>query len=81
MGNRSGTGLYVGDHCQAIEWVLEAGKLGDGWKPLVSFEDGIRITVRWYLDHKDWMQHVVSGDYLKFYEKTIRIVNFSLNEI
>jgi len=40
-----------------------------GWKPRVSFEDGIRSTIRWYLDHKDWMQHVLSGDYLKFYEK------------
>lgn len=40
-----------------------------GWKPLVSFDDGMRSTIRWYLDHKDWMQHVLSGDYLKFYEK------------
>jgi dTDP-glucose 4,6-dehydratase len=40
-----------------------------GWKPCVSFDDGIRSTIRWYLDHKDWMQHVLSGDYMKFYEK------------
>ena len=40
-----------------------------GWRPEVPFEQGIRSTIRWYLDHKDWMQHVLSGDYLKFYEK------------
>jgi dTDP-glucose 4,6-dehydratase len=40
-----------------------------GWRPETQFEDGIRSTIRWYLDHKDWMNHVISGDYLKFYEK------------
>jgi dTDP-glucose 4,6-dehydratase len=40
-----------------------------GWKPQISFEVGIRSTIRWYLDHKEWMQQVLSGEYLRFYEK------------
>ncbi|MHB8163111.1 MAG: dTDP-glucose 4,6-dehydratase [Methanoregula sp.] len=44
-------------------------KMETGWKPQISFETGIRSTIRWYLDHRDWMQHVISGEFLKFYEK------------
>lgn len=32
-----------------------------GWLPKTSFEDGIRKTVHWYLDHKEWWEHVLSG--------------------
>jgi pyruvate dehydrogenase E2 component (dihydrolipoamide acetyltransferase) len=34
-----------------------------GWKPAQTFETGIRETVRWYLDHAQWVADVVSGDY------------------
>ena len=34
-----------------------------GWKPAETFESGIRKTVRWYLDHADWVAHVQSGAY------------------
>jgi dTDP-glucose 4,6-dehydratase len=34
-----------------------------GWKPLYSFEDGLRSTVRWYLENLDWSDHVQSGAY------------------
>jgi dTDP-glucose 4,6-dehydratase len=34
-----------------------------GWRPAETFETGIRKTVRWYLDHADWVQHVQSGAY------------------
>ncbi len=40
-----------------------------GWRPEVSFETGIRSTIRWYLNHPGWMERVISGDYLSFYEK------------
>jgi dTDP-glucose 4,6-dehydratase len=39
-----------------------------GWKPVETFESGIRKTVRWYLDSPDWVQGVVSGDYRKWVE-------------
>jgi dTDP-glucose 4,6-dehydratase len=40
-----------------------------GWKPAETFDTGIRKTVRWYLDHQDWVRNVQSGDYLKWLDK------------
>lgn len=40
-----------------------------GWQPSLTFEDGLRLTVDWYLSHEDWLQHVVNGDYEKYYER------------
>ena len=39
-----------------------------GWSPQVSFETGLRQTVRWYLDHQDWAKRVISGEYRTYYE-------------
>jgi dTDP-glucose 4,6-dehydratase len=40
-----------------------------GWKPVETFETGIRKTVQWYLDNQDWVSHVQSGDYRNWVEK------------
>ncbi|MGB8078208.1 MAG: dTDP-glucose 4,6-dehydratase [Gallionella sp.] len=40
-----------------------------GWKPAETFETGIRKTVQWYLDNRDWVSHVQSGDYRNWVEK------------
>jgi dTDP-glucose 4,6-dehydratase len=39
------------------------------WEHTVPFDEGIARTVRWYLDHREWMANVISGEYTKFYEK------------
>jgi dTDP-D-glucose 4,6-dehydratase len=39
------------------------------WKPLESFETGIRKTIQWYLDHQEWVKNVNSGDYKKWIQK------------
>jgi len=39
-----------------------------GWKPTVTFEDGITKTIDWYVNNKDWLKHVVSGQYQHYYE-------------
>ena len=46
-------------------YAIDASKIEHelGWKPLESFETGLRKTVRWYLDNPDWVAHVVSGEY------------------
>ena len=46
-------------------YAIDARKLQRelGWKPAETFETGIRKTVRWYLDHADWVAHVQSGAY------------------
>ncbi|EIJ45193.1 dTDP-glucose 4,6-dehydratase [Herbaspirillum sp. GW103] len=46
-------------------YAIDAGKLERelGWRPAETFETGIRKTVRWYLDHADWVENVTSGTY------------------
>jgi dTDP-glucose 4,6-dehydratase len=39
-----------------------------GWRPQVTFEDGLRRTVRWYLDNADWVHSVQTGDYQRWME-------------
>jgi dTDP-glucose 4,6-dehydratase len=40
-----------------------------GWEPETKFENGIVKTIKWYLDHKDWWEEIVSGDYKNYYAK------------
>lgn len=39
-----------------------------GWEPSLQFEEGIEKTVRWYLEHQEWLDNITSGEYEKFYE-------------
>lgn len=39
-----------------------------GWYPETKYEDGIKKTIKWYLDNKDWMESVTSGEYKKYYD-------------
>jgi len=39
-----------------------------GWTPAESFESGLRATVRWYLEHREWWERVRSGAYRDYYE-------------
>lgn len=110
--------LYVGDHCKAIDLILNKGRLGQvynvgghnekknidivniileqiaeskskieyvgdrkghdrryainpekiyrelGWLPETKFEDGIKATIRWYLDNPEWLSNILNGSYL-----------------
>lgn len=40
-----------------------------GWEPETKFSDGIKKTIQWYLDNKDWWQHIISGEYREYYKK------------
>lgn len=40
-----------------------------GWKPSYTFEEGMDVTIKWYLENLEWMEDVISGDYMKYYEK------------
>ena len=40
-----------------------------GWLPATPFAEGIRKTIRWYLDHEDWWKPIISGEYQHYYEK------------
>ncbi len=40
-----------------------------GWKPSYSFEQGMKETIQWYLENTKWIEHIISGDYAKNYDK------------
>ena len=40
-----------------------------GWLPETKFADGIKKTIQWYLDNKDWCQEIISGEYQQYYDK------------
>jgi len=52
-------------------YAIDASKLERelGWKPAETFETGIRKTVRWYLDHQDWVNNITSGAYRDWVSK------------
>jgi len=52
-------------------YAIDASKIHRelGWKPLETFETGIRKTVQWYLEHQDWVKNVTSGSYQNWVEK------------
>ena len=49
-------------------YAMDCAKLENelGWRPSETFESGIRKTVSWYLEHSDWVQNIVSGEYEKW---------------
>lgn len=47
-----------------------------GWKPVWTFEEGISKTIEWYTSNKDWMEHVVSGNYQIYYKQMYDDIKF-----
>ena len=54
-----------------MRYAIDSRKLQHelGWEPSLQFEEGIERTVRWYLDHQDWLDNITSGEYEKYYEE------------
>jgi dTDP-glucose 4,6-dehydratase len=52
-------------------YAIHCGKIKEelNWQPSVSFEDGLRKTVHWYLENKRWIDHVRNEEYLKWIQK------------
>ncbi|MFO7370096.1 MAG: dTDP-glucose 4,6-dehydratase [Bacteroidales bacterium] len=66
---------YVTDRAgHDLRYAIDASKIEQemGWKPTVTFEQGLEKTVEWYLSNELWLQHVVNGEYEKYYEKQYR---------
>lgn len=53
-----------------MRYAIDSRKLQKelGWEPSLQFEEGIELTVRWYLENQEWLNNVTSGDYLKYYQ-------------
>ncbi|SEA68979.1 dTDP-glucose 4,6-dehydratase [Psychroflexus halocasei] len=54
-----------------LRYAIDASKINKelGWKPSLTFEEGLSKTIDWYLNNKEWMNRVTSGDYQKYYEE------------
>lgn len=52
-----------------LRYAIDATKLNQelGWQPSLQFEEGLEKTVDWYLSNEEWINHVTSGDYQKYY--------------
>ena len=52
-------------------YAIEDSKIKNelGWKPSVDLEEGLEKTVDWYLGNEDWLEHVTSGQYEKYYQE------------
>ena len=76
LGREEGSSLELITHIKDrpghdLRYAIDATKINKelGWKPSVTFEEGLSKTIDWYLSNKEWMQNIVNGDYLKYYEK------------
>lgn len=55
-------------------YAIDASKIEKelGWKPIYQFDTGIQETIQWYLDHKEWWEHIISGDYQNYFHKIFK---------
>ncbi|MDN4164504.1 dTDP-glucose 4,6-dehydratase [Cytophagales bacterium LB-30] len=75
LGRAAGTSeqliTFVTDRAgHDLRYAIDSHKIMNelGWKPSLQFEEGIEKTVDWYLSNEEWLAHVTSGDYQKYYE-------------
>lgn len=75
LGNAQGTSealiTFVKDRPgHDKRYAIDASKINKelGWKPSVTFEQGLSETIDWYLENTEWLKHVTSGEYQKYYD-------------
>ena len=75
LGREEGTSekliTYVTDRAgHDLRYAIDSKKLKDelGWEPSLQFEEGIEKTVQWYLNNKEWLERVTSGNYQEYYK-------------
>ena len=69
-GTSAGLITYVKDRAgHDLRYAIDASKLTRelGWKPSLTFEEGLEKTIDWYLENQEWVKHVTSGDYQNYY--------------
>jgi dTDP-glucose 4,6-dehydratase len=54
-----------------MRYAIDPTKINEelGWIPTTTFDEGIRRTIAWYLDNKEWWENILSGDYKHYYDK------------
>ncbi|MBS1654728.1 MAG: dTDP-glucose 4,6-dehydratase [Bacteroidetes bacterium] len=75
LGNTAGTSeqliTYVKDRPgHDRRYAIDATKINKelGWKPSVTFEEGLAQTIDWYFENTEWLEHVTSGTYQQYYD-------------
>jgi len=58
-----------------LRYAIDASKIQSelGWKHAVTFREGMEKTVDWYLSNQEWMDHILSGDYEKYYDQQYKL--------
>ena len=72
LGQREDLITYVTDRKgHDLRYAIDPAKIHSelGWLPATKFADGIKKTIRWYLDNRGWWEEIVSGEYRNYYEK------------
>ena len=76
LGRESGSSeklvTFVTDRAgHDLRYAIDSSKLQRelGWRPSVTFEQGLEMTVDWYLANEKWLTSIISGDYAKYYEE------------
>ncbi len=76
LGRPAGTSdhliTYVKDRPgHDLRYAIDASKINKelGWKPSVTFEQGLEKTIDWFLSNEQWLKNVTSGDYQNYYQK------------
>ncbi|WP_335972994.1 dTDP-glucose 4,6-dehydratase [Gaetbulibacter jejuensis] len=76
LGREKGTSekliTYVEDRPgHDLRYAIDANKINKelGWKPSVTFEQGLSITIDWYLGNQEWLNRVTTGEYQSYYKK------------
>jgi dTDP-glucose 4,6-dehydratase len=54
-----------------LRYAIDSSKIQKelGWSPSLQFEEGMEKTIDWYLENEEWLKHVLSGDYEKYYDE------------
>jgi dTDP-glucose 4,6-dehydratase len=54
-----------------LRYAIDPTKISNelGWQPTTRFEEGIKKTIKWYLENKEWWKEIISGEYKNYYEK------------
>ncbi len=72
MGKDEGLIRFVKDRPgHDFRYAMDFSKIESqlGWRPEIDFEEGLRSTVDWYLGHKTWWEKIISGEYMRYYER------------
>ncbi len=57
-----------------LRYAIDIAKISSelNWKPDYNFEEGLKSTINWYLENKDWLKEIISGDYKDYYKQQYR---------